>query len=117
MRPKVRRVATWALRAALTYVFVAAGVAKLLGARIAVQEFHRFGYPDWFRLLIGAVEISGGLLLPVSHTAAYARAALAIVMVGAVGSHLVHHEVMMAGLPLLLLLLLAVLGGCPSKHR
>src|SRR5262249_35743622 len=111
MHPRARRIATWALKAALTYVFVSAGVLKLMGVRIFVQEFHRFGYPDWFRLLIGAVEVAGGLLLLPSRTAPFARAVLAIVMVGAAVSHLIHHEIVMAGLPLMLLLLLAALGG------
>lgn len=35
---------------------IAAGGTKLIGADMHVENFDRFSYPQWFRLVVGAVE-------------------------------------------------------------
>ena len=46
-----------------------------------------WGYPVWFRLLIGALEIGAALMLFWPRTAAYGAAAIIVVMVGGMGTH------------------------------
>ena len=47
-----------------------AGVSKLLGATAHVQHFAHWGYPDWFRLVVGAVETISAVLLIVPRSVA-----------------------------------------------
>jgi len=68
-----------------------AGSAKLVGTESEVEGFERFGYPQWFRLLIGVVELLGaaGLvagILPSKTVALVAGGVIAIVMVGAMAT-------------------------------
>ena len=54
--------------------------------------FARWGYPDHFYLVIGAVEVAAGLALLVPRLAASAAAILIVVMIGAGATHVLHNE-------------------------
>src|SRR5262249_61649718 len=57
----------WATQILLAAFFVfGAAVPKLTGSHQAVQEFGLIGAGQWFRYLVGAVELAGaiGLLTP-----------------------------------------------------
>jgi len=45
---------------------VVAGGAKVAGAESQVEDFERFGYPQWFRLATGGVEVVAGVALVAS---------------------------------------------------
>ena len=75
----VRRVLTWLL----ALLFVAAGVPKLLGLGSVAADFARMGYSTGFRLLIGVLEIAGGIALLVNSIALYGAGLLLVIMVGA----------------------------------
>src|SRR5262245_2752604 len=72
------------LRWLLALLFVAGGVTKLVGVESAVAGFEHFGYPPWFRLLIGALETLGGIGLLLPAVARPAAAGLVGIMIGAV---------------------------------
>jgi uncharacterized membrane protein YphA (DoxX/SURF4 family) len=83
------------LRAAsglLGVVFTLSGASKLAGADEQVSEFERFGYPQWFRVLTGGLEVSGGTLLLLAllspALAVLGGFTAAVVMAGAVATHL-----------------------------
>jgi uncharacterized membrane protein len=59
-------VALWALQALLALVFAMAGLAKLGGDPAMVEMFATIGVGQWFRYVVGALEISGaiGVLIP-----------------------------------------------------
>jgi uncharacterized membrane protein YphA (DoxX/SURF4 family) len=73
------KVLTWLL----ALLFVAAGVQKVLALGSAATEFARLGYSAGFRLLIGALEIVGGVALLVPAAALWGAALLLAIMVGA----------------------------------
>jgi uncharacterized membrane protein YphA (DoxX/SURF4 family) len=52
-----------ALQAVLGVVMVASGVTKLVGKADQVQNFERWGYPQWFRVTTGGTETLGGSAL------------------------------------------------------
>src|SRR5579871_3666880 len=106
---KTKNVALWVLAGLLALVFVASGGFKF-GAQQAIDNFHKWGYPDWFRLLTGVIEVASGALLLVPRARLFAAAALACTMVGAVLTHLSHGEMANAPVPAVLLILLIVLG-------
>ena len=106
---KAKAVALWVTTGLLGGLFVLSGSMKFVNPDMA-EHFAQWGYPDWFRVLIGVVEVGGGLALLVSRTAWYAAGALGIVMIGAVVTHLGHGEIPQAVVPLVLLGLLVVVG-------
>jgi uncharacterized membrane protein len=68
-RGRAANVALWALRALralLAPVFAMAGLAKLGGVPAMVEMFATIGVGQWFRYVVGALEISGavGVLIP-----------------------------------------------------
>ena len=93
MSPKSRavrvslEVALWVLAALLIFVFARAGLAKFDSASGWSRAFAHWGYPVWFRVLIGVLEVSAAALLLWPRTAAYASVIIIVVMLGAMGTH------------------------------
>jgi uncharacterized membrane protein YphA (DoxX/SURF4 family) len=108
-RGKARGAALWALTGLLACLYILAGSMKFLSPE-AAKQFEAFGYPDWFRVLIGAVEVGGALALLVPRAAFYAAGALGVVMAGAVGTLLRAGEGAQAVVPLVLFGLLALVA-------
>ena len=104
------RIVLWVLSALLAALYLAAGGSKLAGAQQHVEHFAKWGYPDWFRLLVGALEVAAGIALLIPRAAIVASATLAVVMAGAVYTHVRHDEAAQAMVPAVLLILLALVG-------
>ena len=72
----------------LGLLFVSIGSMTVAGRKMFVENFRRFGYPQWFRVVTGSLEILGGLGLLTGiwlpWLAALASAGLTLVMLGAV---------------------------------
>lgn len=79
---------SWLLAVALAAVFVMAGYPKLTQSTEMVSSFSRFGYSAGFALLIGVMEALGGLLALIPGTALYGAGLIAVVMGGAIYTHL-----------------------------
>ncbi len=94
----------------LACVYLMAGSAKLMGAPEMVDSFQVWGYPDWFRLLVGCAEVIAAILLLIPRTTAAGAALLCLIMVGAVDTHLRWQEYIEAFVPLTLGTLCAVLA-------
>jgi putative oxidoreductase len=71
----------------LGLLFVVIGSLTVAGRKMFVENFRRFGYPQWFRIVIGSLEALGGIGLLIGiwlpWLAALASAGLTLVMVGA----------------------------------
>jgi uncharacterized membrane protein YphA (DoxX/SURF4 family) len=93
MTPKTRaariglEVALWALTALLVMVFVRAGVAKFDPASGWATAFAHWGYPVWFRVSIGILEVAAAALLLWPRSAAYGAILIIAVMLGGMGTH------------------------------
>ena len=72
----------------LALQFLAAGLGKLVGVEPMQEAFARFGFPIAFMYFIGICEVAGAIGLFIRKTAMLAAIGLAIIMVGAVGCHL-----------------------------
>jgi putative oxidoreductase len=72
----------------LGLLFVVVGSMTVAGRKMFVENFRRFGYPQWFRIVTGSLEALGGLGLLIGiwlpWLAALASAGLTLVMLGAV---------------------------------
>lgn len=71
----------------MVYVFVFAGLAKFDDGSGWSRAFAHWGYPVWFRMLVGVVELAGAVLLLWPRTAAYGAACIAVIMLGGMGTH------------------------------
>jgi uncharacterized membrane protein YphA (DoxX/SURF4 family) len=88
---KIARVALWVCQAALALMFLGAGVAKF-GSPMWPRMFERWGYPDHFYLVVGALEVAAGLALLAPRLASPASLGLLVIMAGAGATHVVHGE-------------------------
>lgn len=94
----------------LGLMFLMAGVMKISGAQMHVDNFRKWGLPQWFRVVTGLVELLGaagmivGIWLPA--WAALAGIWLAVTMLGAVIVHIrVKDPVSQMAMSIILLLL------------
>src|SRR5580692_8848610 len=81
-------IALWVLQALLALAFVGAASGKLLGKPEMVALFDTIGIGQWFRYVTGLLEFAGALLIVVPRAKFFGAALLAVVMVGAVLTHL-----------------------------
>jgi hypothetical protein len=70
-------------------VFTRAGVDKFDGSSGWTRAFAVWGYPVWFRMLVGAIELSAAVLILWPRTAAYGAILIVVVMLGGMGTHIV----------------------------
>jgi putative oxidoreductase len=72
----------------LGLLFLGIGSMTIAGRKMFVENFRRFGYPQWFRVVTGSLEVLGGLGLLIGiwlpWLSALASAGLTLVMLGAV---------------------------------
>lgn len=73
---------TWILTMLLAVLMAGPGTSKFTGDTWE-RMFRRWGYPDGFYLVIGAIEVIGGVALLIPRTASYSAIVLAMVMIGA----------------------------------
>ncbi len=85
MASKTRTIGARVLLAAL---FLMAGVTKLMGVPARIEHFAHWGYPDWFRLVVGTVETASAVVLIVPRTAVVGAAGIMTIMLGATYTHL-----------------------------
>lgn len=85
---KARNIIAWVLQGLLALAFLFAGATKLSGSEDMIRNLTAMGYPAWATYVIGAVEVAGGIALLIPRFTRPAALVLAVVMVGAVGSHL-----------------------------
>ena len=110
-----RRVGGMVLRGLLTVVFLVAAGMKFAAVPFEVEGFTRFGYPLWFMYVVGALQLLGAVLLWIRGCVGLGAGLLAVLMVGAVGSHLLAGDPALMPLPAFVLLIL--LGGVAYSCR
>ena len=75
-------VALWALQILLALVFAMAGLAKVFDDPAMVEMFATIGVGQWFRYVVGALEISGAVGVPIPRFSGSAAIGLVCVMLG-----------------------------------
>ena len=99
------RISIRILSVLLGLVFVIAGTSKLAGMEATVEAFTRFGYPIWFLYVVGFIEFVGGAGMVIQPVTRFAALLLFPIMLGAIGTHLLHDPIE-AMLPSFVLLIL-----------
>ena len=77
----------------LAAIFVIFGAGKFIDPAKWIGKFSAWGIPEWFVPISGALELAGavGLLIPVVR--GLAGLGLALFMIGAVATHVIHAEI------------------------
>jgi putative oxidoreductase len=107
------KITGWVLQGLAAAAFLAAGGSKLAAAPAMVEMFAKLGAGQWFRYLTGALEVIGAVGLLVPRAAFYGAVLLAIVMVGAIVTHLA----ILGGSPVPALVLLIIVGTVAYLRR
>jgi putative oxidoreductase len=106
---KLATIGKWTIQILMGVLFVMIGTGKFLEP-VWARNFARWGFPPGFHLVIGALELLGGIGLLVPSLASYAAVGLIAIMVGASLTHLVHGEMGRVGAPIPHMVLLAVVA-------
>ena len=110
----------------LALSFVAGAVARFApgetfaGAPYS-EQFADWGYPSWFRFVVGSGEIMGAALLLVPRRRFPGAALLGVILVGAILTHVVNQdplsEAVMAPICLALVGIVAPRAGRRTRHE
>lgn len=90
----------------LAVEFLAGGLIKLTAPSMG-ERFVDWGYPSWFRLVVGAGELVGGALLLSPRRRFLGAALLVVILVGAALTHVVNGDPLSASVSAPLHLVLA----------
>jgi putative oxidoreductase len=112
---KIVNVVLWVLQIAAAGMFLMVGFLKLSGNPQLVGLFEAIGLGQWLRYLTGSLEVAGAILLLIPRTSGLAALMLAVVMVGAV----ITHVFIVGGSPRPAIILLIVTGiiAWGRRHR
>lgn len=80
------------IRYLLVAIFLASGSAKLAGLEFEMVAFERWGYGIEFMYFTGVVEVLGAIALLIPSLQKYSVAGLSAVMIGAMGTYVIHQE-------------------------
>lgn len=81
-------IGAWLPAILLILIFARQGWAKFSDTSGWAVAFRHWGYPDWFRVLIGVLELAAVALLVLGRTAAFGAMIIIVVMLGAWATHL-----------------------------
>jgi uncharacterized membrane protein YphA (DoxX/SURF4 family) len=98
-----RKLGSWLVALALAVVFARAGYAKLAGHAGEVRAFARWGYPPWFRIMMGAAEVTTALVLLIPRLRILGALGVGGTMAGAIFTYLRSGEAAKSWLPALLI--------------
>ena len=82
-RKRLLSIALWTLQVVLALTFAMAGFAKVGGDAAMVEMFATIAIGQWFRYLVGALEIAGALGVLVPRLSGLAALGLLCLMAGA----------------------------------
>lgn len=92
----------------LALTFLGFGGMKFTSPDDLLVNFRAWGYPDGFHFAVGGLEVAGAIGLFLRPFAKYSALLLGVLMIGAIGTHLLNPP-LAAGIPSLILGALAFL--------
>ena len=117
-RRRALTIALWVLQVLLAFQFAGGGWLKLSGAPVMVDMFHTIGAGQWFRIVVGALEVAGAIGLLIPRLAGLAALGLSCVMVGAIATNMfILHTDSRVAIVLLLMCALVAWGRWPQTRR
>jgi hypothetical protein len=96
----------WALAA----FFIVGAVINVLAPGSTADEYRRWGYPDWFHFVTGALELATAVLLAITATRLLGAGLGGAVMLAAAATVFVNGEYSRAAPPVAILVMLAIVA-------
>lgn len=88
-----RKVCVWTVTIFVGAIFLMTGAGKFLQAAMWQERFaSQWGLPGWMASVTGLLEMAGAALILVPRTAVYGGSIIAVVMIGALGTHVMAGE-------------------------
>ena len=84
-----KAIAIWIPVLLLAFIFIPQGLAKFSDTSGWAKAFRVWGYPDWFRIAIGVIELAAVSLLLLPRTAIVGASFIIVVMLGGMGTHII----------------------------
>jgi putative oxidoreductase len=78
----------WVFALFLAWIFIRQGYSKFDDTSGWARAFRVWHFPVWFRVLIGAAEVTAAVLLLTRRTAFAGAIIIIVVMLGAMGTHI-----------------------------
>jgi putative oxidoreductase len=107
MKSKLNVGTQWTIQILLAVVMISVGLAKLTSVDSMVRMFQEIGLGQWFRVVVGAIEVAGGVLMFSSVYSAIGASLILMTMAGAILTHI--FMIGGSGIPALVIGLLAAL--------
>jgi putative oxidoreductase len=107
----------WTVTVLLAVFFTMMGLPKLLGLGGWAGRFATWGYPPSFVILVGVAELAGAVMVLIPRLAILGGALLAVIMLGAAATHLLHGETVRVLVPLVLFAVLTVVTVVSRARR
>lgn len=100
-----------ALQGFLAFMFLIAGLGKVSGANMHVENFKKWGLPQWFRVVTGIVELVGPIALIIGFwEPSWAAAGGLLLGITAIGGILTHMRIKDSFKQTFMILLLGILA-------
>ena len=103
----------WILQGLLALTFLMAGTGKTFGSKMHIEAFTKWGFPQWFRVVTGIVELGAAILLIIGFwniTSAIIGAAILVAIgIGGIITHVRIKDPMKETAPIGILGLLALI--------
>lgn len=84
---KVRRIVEWVTAVLVGLSFIASGIPKIVPGDSMVGRFEAWGYTAGFASAVGVAELLGGLMILLPRSRPWGALVLAVIMIGAVFTH------------------------------
>ncbi|MEQ7127561.1 DoxX family protein [Actinopolymorpha sp. B11F2] len=115
--PRWANIGMWVLQALLALTYLFSGVNKVGGEAQTVAGFDAIGWGDWFRVLIGVLELAGAVALMIPILSGLAALAFTGLMIGAVIMTVaVYGDLALAVIPATVGILVAIVAW-GRRHR
>ena len=79
----------WIPAILLVLIFAPQGWSEFDDASGWATAFRHWGFPDWFRVAIGVMEVGAVVLLLLGRTAAFGAVLIIVVMLGGMATHII----------------------------
>lgn len=88
----MKKIISYILLGVVSVGFLSAAVFKFSGAKMMIDNFTRWGYPIWFMYTVATAEVAGVIGLYIPRMRRGALIGLSVIMIGAIGTHLLNGE-------------------------
>lgn len=86
----IQHILLWIISFWFAYRLIRMGIPKLIQGEMWTNAFEQWGYPVWFRITIGFLEIIGGLMLIIPRIRPFGGILLFIIMIGALVTRIIN---------------------------